>query len=347
MTQQSQDKQSQDKQSDIWSYISKRLRLRQDYMQEVQEPYEVAVRLFNGPLEGQPNWIIDLYGRSVVLHHYNKVVEADPTDLAELEKLLLEQFPFVQCIILKERRASDPELRQGRIIYGDSPDNSIRESGTRYSIDLLMNQDASFYIDTRNLRTWLSENSAGKTVLNTFAYTGSLGVAALAGGATQVVQTDLNKRFLNVAKTSCTLNGFAINKKDFKVGDFWFQIKNLNRAKARFDIVILDPPFFAATDKGRFDTQQDTKRLINKLRPLVRDSGHIVSINNALFLSGQDYLDELEKLCEGGYVAIQEFIDVPDDCRGFSDYDSNLAIADPSPFNHSTKIAVLKIMHKS
>jgi len=332
-----------DQSQDKWTYISTRLNLRKDL---IQEPFESAVRLFNGPLEGQPEWMIDLYGSSIVLHHYNKVVLADEEDLAELKNILLDQFPFITCIILKERRAKDPELRQGKIIYGETPDVWIREHGTRYAIDLLMNQDASFYIDTRNLRHWLQVNSERKSVLNTFAYTGSLGIAALAGGAEQVVQTDLNKRFLNVAKTSCTLGGFPINKKDFKVGDFWFQIKNLNRAKALFDTVILDPPFFASTDKGRFDTQQDTKRLINKLRPLVLDGGYIVSINNALFLSGQDYLSELEELCVGGYVEIQEFIDIPDDCRGFSGYDSNLAIANPSPFNHSTKIAILKINHK-
>ena len=332
--------QPQNTQLDKWSYLKTRLKLREYY---IKEPFDAAVRLFNGPLEGQPDWVIDLYGRSIVLHYYNKDASANEDDLATLQPLLQELYPFVTCIILKERRSEDARLRQGRMLFGQQSDSWIKENGTRYAVELLMNQDASFYIDTRNLRTWLKENSEYKTVLNTFAYTGSLGIAAHAGGATEVIQTDLNKRFLNVAKTSCTLNGFPINKKDFRIGDFWFQTKNLNRGKALFDIVILDPPFFASTDKGRLDLQQDTKRLINKLRPIVRDGGHIVSINNALFLSGQEYINELEELGEGGYVEIQELIDIPDDCRGFTEYDSNLAIADPSPFNHSTKIAILKI----
>ncbi len=325
---------------DKWSNLKARLQLRESY---IQEPYESAVRLFNGPLEGQADWVIDLYGRSIVLHHYHKDALALEDDLANLQSLVQKLYPFVTCIILKERRAKEASLRQGSMLFGERSDTWIKENGTRYAIDLVMNQDASFYIDTRYLRSWLKENSKGKTVLNTFAYTGSLGIAALAGGAKQVVQTDLNKRFLNMAKTSCSLNGFPIHKKDFKIGDFWIQTKNLNRAKAVFDIVILDPPFFASTDKGQFDLQLDTKRLINKLRPLVRDGGYIVSINNALYLSGQDYLSELEELCQDGYVAIQEFIAVPDDCRGFSDYEHSLSIANPAPFNHSTKIAILKI----
>jgi 23S rRNA (cytosine1962-C5)-methyltransferase len=84
-----------------------------------------------------------------------------------------------------------------------------------------MNRDASLYLDTRNLRQWALGHLEGKTVLNTFAYTGSLGVAARAAGASRVIQFDRNRLFLNVAKTTYTLNGFPIDKKDFQTGDFW------------------------------------------------------------------------------------------------------------------------------
>ncbi len=96
----------------------------------------------------------------------------------------------------------------------------MKENGIWYALDLRMNQDASLYLDTRNLRTWAKENLGGKTVLNAFAYTGSLGVAACGGGASRVVQLDLSRQFLNLAKTSYTLNGFPIHKADFVEGRF-------------------------------------------------------------------------------------------------------------------------------
>jgi hypothetical protein len=58
------------------------------------------------------------------------------------------------------------------------------------------------------------------------------------------------RNFLNVAKTSYTLNGFPINKKDFQAGDFWPQINRLKAADERFDCVLLDPPIYSATNKG-------------------------------------------------------------------------------------------------
>ena len=59
-------------------------------------------------------------------------------------------------------------------------DRKIKEHGVWYAINLTINRDTSLYLDTRNLRKWLIENLKDKSVLNTFAYTGSFGVAALA-----------------------------------------------------------------------------------------------------------------------------------------------------------------------
>jgi 23S rRNA (cytosine1962-C5)-methyltransferase len=93
------------------------------------------------------------------------------------------------------------------------PDRRVRENGVWYALDLQANRDAGLYLDTRSLRRWLKERMAGARVLNTFAYTGSLGVAALAGGAARVVHVDLKRDFLNIARTSYTLNGFAIHRR--------------------------------------------------------------------------------------------------------------------------------------
>ena len=57
------------------------------------------------------------------------------------------------------------------------------------------------------------------------------------------MQLDRNRTFLNVAKTSQTLNGIAITKTDFQVGDFWTQINHLKRRRAQCDCVLADPLF--------------------------------------------------------------------------------------------------------
>ena len=190
---------------------------------------------------------------------------------------------------------------------------------------------------------WAKEHLRGKTVLNTFAYTGSLGVAALAGGASRVVQMDLNRQFLNLAKTSYTLNGFPIHKGDFLVGDFWTQVSRLKRAGERFDCVLVDPPFFSATPKGVLDLNTDSARLINKVRPLINDGGWLVSVNNALYVSGKEYLEALEGLCADGYLEDRGVDPGPGGFHRLPGDPAGRAGDGPGPFNHSTKIAVLEV----
>ena len=118
-----------------------------------------------------------------------------------------------------------------------------------YALNLLINQDASFYIDTRNLRRWLLDHAAGWQVLNLFAYTGSLGVAALAAGASRVVQGDRNRKFLALARRSAMLNRLDLGKMKTLAVDFFRQVSQLKGSGDLFDCVILDPPFFSTTSK--------------------------------------------------------------------------------------------------
>ena len=161
-----------------------------------------------------------------------------------------------------------------------------------------------------------------------------------------MVQTDLSRKFLNIAKTSCTLNGYPIRKPDFLTGDFYTVTKRLNRENERFDCVLLDPPFFSLSRGGRVDIQQDFNRLINKVRPLINDGGFLVAINNALFYPGTDYMALLESLCNDGYLSIECLIPVPSDITGFPESIVNHPPVDPAPFNHPTKIAILKVRKK-
>ncbi|HIE24691.1 MAG TPA: SAM-dependent methyltransferase [Anaerolineales bacterium] len=310
------------------------------------EKHQSAYRLFNGFLEGNPNIAIDLYAHTIVIHNYANLPQEGEEAIQIAKDFFLEEFSWIQAILLKTRTGKTPREKNGRLLYGEETDDRIREYGIWYALDLTMNRDASLYLDTRNLRKWAMDNLAGKRVLNTFAYTGSLGVSAQAGGARRVVQADLNRRFLNVGKTSYTLNGFPIDKKDFQTGDFWAHVNRLKRANEHFDCVFLDPPFFADTKRGRIDLSQNSERLINKVRPLIDDGGYLVAINNALFVSGFDYMKTLENLCKDGYLEIERLIPVPNDFIGYANTRVGKLPVDPNPFNHSTKIAVLKVKKK-
>ncbi|MBV6403178.1 MAG: Ribosomal RNA large subunit methyltransferase I [Anaerolineales bacterium] len=309
------------------------------------EPHDSAFRLFNGFTEGDPSLSLDIYARTLVIHNYAD----DPTQNQQVIENLVNALPnslnWLRAGILKQRNGLTQEDKRGNLLFGDSPDTKITEHGMSYALDLTMNRDASFYLDTSLLRKWLIENTRGKSVLNTFAYTGSFGVAALTGGASRVVQVDRNRRFLDLARKSYALNGFSVNRNDFLALDFFPAVSRFKTGKQTFDCVILDPPFFSSTSKGKVDQEKESARLINKVRPLVNDGGYLVAINNALYVSGQEYMQTLEELCKDGYLKIEELIPVPEHFVGYRQVSK--PITDPAPFNHSTKIAVLRVRRKA
>lgn len=301
-----------------------------------------ALRLFNGFYEGGPNLVIEIYARTLLVLDYSE--SPNSTFIQEVVGFYKTRLNWLQAGILKTRHARTPEEKRGRLIFGSTPDKKIREHDIWYAINLGMNRDASFYLDTRGLRKWLIEHASGLSILNTFAYTGSLGVAAAAGGAARVLQTDHSRQFLNLAKESYLLNGFSIHKQDFPVQDFFSVISHFKKTGTLFDLAIIDPPFFSTTSKGKVDLERESERLINKVRPLIRHGGMLVTVNNAVYVSGSDYMQTLESLCKDGYLSIRELIPIPPDCTGFKQMAT--PITNPAPFNHSTKIAVLDVKRK-
>lgn len=308
--------------------------------------HETALRLFNGFYEGWPALSADLYGKTLALHNYADPPAESTALVDSAAEFYLAALPWLQAVLVKSRHGETEDARRGALLSGETLDRFVSENGVWYRIDLRLNQDCSLYLDTRHLREWLKANSAGKTVLNTFAYTGSLGVAARAGGASRVVQSDLSRAFLNIGKDSYVRSGFPVQTKDFVASDFWPHVSHLKRENARFDCVILDPPLFSRTRHGIVDLAEANAQLINKVRPLVVGGGTLVTISNALYVSGAAYLQMLDTLCADGYLAIETLLPVPQDFLGYANASPALP-ADPAPFNHPTKIAVLRVRRRA
>jgi 23S rRNA (cytosine1962-C5)-methyltransferase len=308
--------------------------------------HEAAFRLFNGFSEGFADLAIDLYGRTLVIHDYADNVLDGVRNMAVARGFYESELPWLGAMLWKARSGTTAEERNGKWLNEAEPDRRVRENGVWYALDLQANRDAGLDRDTRSLRRWLKERMAGARVLNTFAYTGSLGVAALAGGAARVVHVDLKRDFLNIARTSYTLNGFAIHRGDFISGDFWPVMSRLIKAGELFDCVIVDPPLFAATAKGVVDLEKNQARVLNKVRPLIADGGWLIAVNNGVYVPGTQFHATLGQLCADGYLTIEELIPVDADFSHLSREAPAGVITDPAPFNHSTKIAVLRVRRK-
>ena len=108
-------------------------------------------RLFNGFYEGLPGVVLDRYGQTLVILDHRELSESQSI-IKEIPEWVKNHLHWASSILLKQRNHPDQHMKNGKLLWGEVLDSSIQEFNVKYALDLQINQDASFYPDTRNLR---------------------------------------------------------------------------------------------------------------------------------------------------------------------------------------------------
>jgi 23S rRNA (cytosine1962-C5)-methyltransferase len=142
----------------------------------------------------------------------------------------------------------------------------------RFIVNLSDRLDTGLFLDHRNTRARVREESGGKRVLNLFAYTGSFTVAAATGGALATTSVDLSATYLDWAERNLTLNGARGDAHALVRADC---LRWLDEARAQWDLVVLDPPPHSTSKamRGDFNVQRDHRRLLERTLGLLAPGG--------------------------------------------------------------------------
>lgn len=132
-----------------------------------------------------------------------------------------------------------------------------QEHGLLFEIDIENGQKTGFFIDQRENRALLGEMSKGKSLLNTFSFSGGFSMFALANGASKVVSVDVSKPANQACAINQKLNEIAGNHEIVTADCFDFLKKN----QETYDIVVLDPPAFAKNSKAVSQAARGYKEL--------------------------------------------------------------------------------------
>jgi 23S rRNA (cytosine1962-C5)-methyltransferase len=155
--------------------------------------------------------------------------------------------------------------------------------------------NTGLFLDMRETRAWVRSQSAGRTMLNCFAYTCAFGVAARAGGAARTANVDLSKGYLDWGRRNTALNGFEVVKTDFIFGDVFDWLRRFARAGKAFDLVILDPPSFATARRTRFSVERDYARLVALAAPVVGPGGCLLACANTRSVSERAFAAQVRQ----------------------------------------------------
>ncbi|OGB06800.1 MAG: 23S rRNA methyltransferase [Burkholderiales bacterium RIFCSPHIGHO2_12_FULL_69_20] len=207
-------------------------------------------RLVHGEADGLPGLIVDRYGDVLSAQFLSAGAERWRETIADA----LLQITGLQR--LYERSDASVRALEGLAertgwLRGEGPtDVTIQEHGWALGLDVALGHKTGYYLDQRDNRKRFADlvrQFGCQSVLNCYSYTGGFSVAALAGGATEVVSVDSSAPALAQARDNLRRNGFDDSRCGFVDADVNATLRELIAAGRSFDAIVLDPPKFAPT----------------------------------------------------------------------------------------------------
>ena len=178
------------------------------------------------------------------------------------------------------------EREAPRLMFGDRTENLhtvATEWRLRFGIDFGAGYSAGLFVDQRENRRYVRQIKA-KSLLNCFAYTCSFSVAAASVGAT-TVNVDLSKKSLARGKENFALNSLPTAEHRFIADDVLTVLPRLARKGEKFDMIILDPPTFSRSHRGKgFKIERDFENLLLAALEVADRNAHILLSTNCLGL---------------------------------------------------------------
>jgi 23S rRNA (cytosine1962-C5)-methyltransferase len=248
-------------------------------------PETTAFRIANGEGDGIPGVAVDVYGEYLVVSISNEEAEGAREAILDAAAKLGAQGVYVKVrpkhasVIVDSRRG---DLAPKTAVRGESaPENfRIHELGLPFEVRLGDGLSTGIFLDQRENRRRVRDQAKGKRVLNLFAYTGAFSVAAAAGGALETATVDVSKSVLEWARRNLDAIGADAKSHTMIEADALVWLKSAARGKARYDLVILDPPSFATTKQTRFSAENDYRGVAALAMGVIAPGGRLLACTN-------------------------------------------------------------------
>jgi len=207
-----------------------------------------AWRVISSEADGIPGLIVDRYADTLVCQFLSAGAEAwKDVIVAELESIFAGLRIYERSEGDSRSKEGLPE-RQGLLSGDELPERiEVLEDGLRFNVDCAGGHKTGFYLDQRDNRIMLGTACEGADVLNCFSYTGGFAMQALAGGASQVTDVDVSADALRIAVENVSLNGFDDGRYEQVEADVFHFLRSCRDSRKEFDVIVLDPPKFAAS----------------------------------------------------------------------------------------------------
>lgn len=269
-------------------FIARRLRAALNLREQLfSEPY---YRWVFAESDGLPGLIVDRYGDVLALQLNTAGMQAVEDELVAA----LRELAQPRAILLRNDtsgRAMEGLMQEVRWVDGEGPARVIvREHDTEFEIDLFAGQKTGWFYDQRMNRARMRTYVRERRVLDVFSYVGAWGVQAAQAGAREVVCVDSSQPALDQVLANAKRNHVE-RRLSVSAGDAFEVLKTLRNERAKFDVVIIDPPALIKRKKDIVEGTGAYHRLHQLALPLVNDGGVLISCSCSYHMSRASLLD--------------------------------------------------------
>lgn len=229
------------------------------------------------------NAAVDVYQDHLVIQEYAAPANIPPETVAKRMQEVIYWAPKVLNVATNKVSLKTRQKQKGANQYQrlsqDEQQMIVTEYGAKLKVDLWQYLDTGLFLDHRKTRQIVAKKSKNKSLLNLFAYTGSVSVQAALHGAETVTTVDMSNTYLNWAKENFKLNNLVSEQYKFIHADC---LQWLKSNKQKFDVVFIDPPTFSNSKRmdESFDVQRDHLAVLTDAINSLADNGEIIFTNN-------------------------------------------------------------------
>lgn len=264
----------------------------------LEEKNTTSYRLVHGENDGLPGLVLDRYEDTLVLKLYTPVWIPHLKDFCDALSLVN---PATHLILRLNRSLQ----KQTEYLHGLSDGMTLsllthpslilfKENGLIFESDPIHGQKTGFFLDQRDNRARVEKLSKGKSVLNVFAYTGGFSVYAARGGAKEVVSVDVSPPALEASVRNMEYNNLTVPHETI-AEDAFDVLERVASQKRLFDLVIIDPPMFAQSEKQIESALSAYRKLTRLGLNVLRKGGTLVQASCSSRVESDSFFESIHR----------------------------------------------------
>ncbi len=259
---------------------------------EQLSPAEMTYRVVHSEGDALPGLIVDRYADAVAV----QIMTAGMERRGQLVLEAIDKIFRPRVIVARNdspTRDREGLTRERNLIRGEFPAESrVTINGLAVQVDLWEGQKTGLFLDQVQNYRLLERISRNARVLDCFCYVGLWALHAARYGAASVIGVDQSPRAIERATTLAQQNGFAQTCR-FQVGNVFDDLRERDRRREAFDVIILDPPAFVKSRERLAEAVRGYKEINLRAMRLLRPGGFLVTSSCSHHLSAEQFRDLL------------------------------------------------------